>query len=86
VSLTILAEGKTMLLAQLIDGPLHGETIEVGASTKIIEVDLGDGTFGSYSENGAGYWQYGGAKRVGETGNRRVSIPIQSSTYTTPKI
>jgi hypothetical protein len=74
-----------MPFAELIDGPLHGQAIEVAASTKLIEVDLGNGAFASYSKNAAGHWQYGGARVPATTGSRRASIPIEASAYTTPK-
>ncbi len=51
-----------MSLVQLIGGPLHGETVKIGATTRLIEVDLGDGTFASYSPSTEGYWHYDGVK------------------------
>jgi hypothetical protein len=56
-----------MRLAELVGGPLHGETVQITATVRDIDVDLGDGTFATYSRCAAGYWQYKGAKRAPAT-------------------
>ena len=74
-----------MLLAELIGGPAHGETVEISSSTQVIDVDLGDGTFASYSVSAAGYWRYSSPKRVGERADRSAAITVTSSSYARPK-
>ncbi len=47
-------------LAELVGGPLHGEVVQIVATTRVIEIDLGDGTFGSYVQGRNGSWHYAG--------------------------
>ncbi len=47
-------------LAELVGGPLDGETVEIVATTRVIEIELRDGTFGSYLEDRNGIWNYAG--------------------------
>ena len=47
-------------LAELVGGPLHGEIVEIVATTRVIEIELRDGGFASYLAGRNGTWQYAG--------------------------
>jgi hypothetical protein len=51
-----------MTVAKLIGGPAHGEHVTIGSGTQVIEVDLGEFGFASYSENFNGYWRFDAIK------------------------
>ncbi len=52
----------SLTTAQLVGGPLHGETVPVPARIGLIDLHLGDGTYASYLLTPSGRWQYTGIK------------------------
>lgn len=64
-----------MRLAELVGGPLDGETVEITATARLIEVDLGGGTFASYFLSAAGRWHYKEAKRAPTKVTERCELP-----------
>ncbi len=52
-----------MAIANLVGGPFDGETLEVPATARTIDVHRCDGTYASYVPTRAGSWHYVGASR-----------------------
>lgn len=69
---------RTLATAQLVGGPLHGETLRVPARIGVIDLHLGDGTYASYVLSAGGRWQYGGIKPpiAAATRNRAMAVGV----------
>lgn len=63
-----------MVLARLIGGPLHDETVTVGKATLAIELDLGDGTLASYRLNVGGFFSYDGIRPASNRTSTRARV------------
>ncbi len=52
-----------MPIVKLVGGPYDGETVEVTAAARAIDVHRDDGSFASYAPSEAGTWKYAGSSR-----------------------
>ncbi len=62
-----------MVIAKLIGGPYDGETVEVAAAVRAIDVHRGDGGFSSYVPTRDGTWHYVGTSRPSRTSTAVLS-------------